>query len=89
MQAQSNSYDCGLFAIAYAVELVHGNDPAVSHFDVASLRRHLEEGISHNHLDPFPTLKKRRVPFGRKIKLTMHHHPIDDPVFCLSQMVSP
>ena len=77
-----NSYDCGLFAIAYAVELVHGSDPAVSHL----ARRHLEEGISHNYLDPFPTLKKRRVPFGRKIKLTML---INDPVFCLSQMVLP
>ena len=71
VQAQNNLSDCGLFAIAFAVELVHGNDPAVSHFDVANLRRHLEEGINHNHLDPFPTVKKRRVPFGRKIKLTV------------------
>ncbi len=28
VQRQSNHYDCGLFAIAYAVELAHGEDPA-------------------------------------------------------------
>ena len=68
VQAQSNSYDCGLFTIAYAAELVHGNDPAVSHVNVASLRRHLEERISRNHLDPFQILKET---FGQKIKLTL------------------
>ena len=37
VQNQPNGSDCGLFAIAFATELVHGHDPAGSFFDTLSL----------------------------------------------------
>ena len=41
VQQQPNSWDCGLFAVAFATELVHGRSPACRHFDVKLLRPHL------------------------------------------------
>jgi len=41
VHAQPNACDCGLYAIAYATELVHGCDPALCLFDNGDMRQHL------------------------------------------------
>ena len=35
-QFQENSFDCGVYAIAFATELCHGNDPSQVRYDVPS-----------------------------------------------------
>lgn len=50
---QPNSSDCGLFAIAFATELVHGCDPALCQFDVADLRQHLFQCLERGNLSHF------------------------------------
>ena len=43
VQQQSNGNDCGVFSIAFLVELVLGGDPTNAPFDVSKLRLHLHE----------------------------------------------
>lgn len=68
VQCQPNGWsDCGLFAIAFATELVHGHDPATSHFDTTSLRQHLMDGLEKSHLSRF-TSTKRKVGLGKRVR---------------------
>ena len=41
VQQQSNSSNCGIFAIAFAVCLVFGIDPSHVNFDILTIRTHL------------------------------------------------
>jgi len=38
---QTNTYDCGVFAIAAATDIVYGKDPAMSKWNVFEMRSHL------------------------------------------------
>ncbi len=38
---QTNGSDCGLYALAYATELVHSGDPSLFVFDSSNLRDHI------------------------------------------------
>jgi len=40
---QTSSYDCGLFAIAYATALAYGHDPATHHYCQEKMRLHLRK----------------------------------------------
>ena len=68
IQSQPNSSDCGLFAIACATELVEGFDPATCHWSCSQMRSHLMQGLVEGKLKRFPCTKKRRVPFGRRVR---------------------
>ena len=41
VMGQTNSYDCGLFALANATELAYENDPARSYWETATMKNHL------------------------------------------------
>ena len=42
VQKQPDGFNCGLFAIAFAAELLDGHSPSeISQFDVAKMRNHL------------------------------------------------
>ena len=43
IQRQPNAYDCGVFAVATATEIVHDKDPILSFWDVSRMRTHLIE----------------------------------------------
>ena len=43
VQQQVAIHDCGIFAIAYAVETCHRNDVQKSLFDQKSMRKHLHD----------------------------------------------
>ncbi len=43
VQKQLNCSDCGVFAIAYATELVHSTDPVLPYRDVELIRTHLRK----------------------------------------------
>ncbi len=64
VQMQSGSYDCGLFAIAYATALVHGEHPGKFLFDQDSMRKHLMQCIECGEMAMFP-IKNIRQSTGK------------------------
>ena len=68
IQCQENMNDCGLFAIAYATELVYGEDPCFCHFQTEVMRSHLMKCLESGVMERFPLKKRRRVGLGKRIK---------------------
>lgn len=54
LRHQRGSADCGLFAIAIALELCQGHDPTNIAFRQKQMRRHLEQCFLQGHLTSFP-----------------------------------
>ena len=55
VQRQPDGFSCGLFAIAYAAELLDGHSPSEnSPFDVNKMRSHLIVCLEQQKLSPFP-----------------------------------
>lgn len=55
----TNGWDCGLFAIAFATELVHGSDPSLCHFDTGTMRQHLLCCLEKGYTCPTFCAKRR------------------------------
>ena len=53
-QRQQGGSDCGLFAIAYAVDLAMGTDPATIKYDQRAMRKHLIRSIEQGAITQFP-----------------------------------
>ena len=55
VQQQQNLVDCGIFAIAFLVELCANgfNNLITSTFDVSEMRNHLSVCIENTHFQPF------------------------------------
>ena len=52
--AQEGTYDCGLFAVAYATSAAHGQDPAKCTYDQKQIRQHLYRCLCNGKITPFP-----------------------------------
>ena len=81
VMAQTNSYDCGLFALANITEIIYGHDPAKCLWDTAKMRYHLKSCLESGHMERFPTTRQRRIPFGRRIK-----HYNKENIYCVCRM---
>ena len=57
IQRQPNSRDCGLFAVAVAVELAQRRDPRFCYWDVSQIRSHLIQLLEINKITSFPLAK--------------------------------
>ena len=69
VQQQVGVHDCGLFAIANAVETCFRNDVQKSFFDQKSMRRHLHDCFNNGVLTPFPQpLKSQSVHVLRSVR---------------------
>ncbi len=79
VQMQSGSYDCGLFAIAFATALVFNEQPGRFLFDQHLMRAHLLECFKHRRMTQFPVKKLRRT--GLKVKTIE-----EMPVYCICRM---
>ena len=66
-QIQENVNDCGLFAIAYATELVFGHDPCVTNFKTEVMRSHLIKCLKNHKMESFPK-RRRTIGFGENIR---------------------
>ena len=53
---QSGSYDCGLFAIAFATALSLGEKPELLFFDHWNMRAHLRQRFEDGEMKMFPVL---------------------------------
>ena len=59
VQKQPDGFNCGLFAIAFAAELLDGHSPSeISQFDVAKMRNHLILCLEQKNLLPFPKVSR-------------------------------
>ena len=54
MQKQVGTVDCGLFAIATALELCHHNNPAKIRFRQESMREHFQKCLEQKKLTQYP-----------------------------------
>ena len=77
IQGQPNGYDCGMFAIACATELVHGYDPVFCNWDVPRMRQHLLTSLEKGFLDRFPCSRRRRVALGGRVRKSVR-----EPLYC-------
>ena len=64
VQVQRGSSDCGLFALAFATSLCHGEDPGQLNYVQHELREHLLVCLQNRTITPFP----RRIRKRKKIK---------------------
>ena len=55
---QTDGFNCGPFAIAYAAEILHGKSPMEAIFDVKKMRNHLLVFLEQKTLTPFPKINK-------------------------------
>ena len=55
-QRQPDGYNCGLFAIAFAAEILDGKSPSEAIFSVDEMRGHLISCLEMQKLSPFPKL---------------------------------
>ena len=67
LQRQTNSYDCGVFCVAFATELAYGGDPAKCSWYLSRMRSHLIQGLENQKLQPFPKMGRRTVRLGARI----------------------
>ena len=81
IESQPNSYDCGVFAIANATELVFGGDPATCRWDCGRMRAHLKDCLKTGVMKKFPKKGQRRVPFGSRTRSTFLER-----VYCTCRM---
>lgn len=54
VQTQPDGFNCGVFAIAFAAEILYGCSPMDAVFDVGRMRRHLMTCLQRQTLTPFP-----------------------------------
>ena len=66
VQRQRGPSACGVFAIAFAVELAFGGDPAQVIYDQSLMRDHLERCYEEEILTPFPRIEGVSPPWGKK-----------------------
>ena len=56
---QTNGVDCGVFAIANALELCIGRSPSDCRYDIPAMRPHLLHCLEKEQITPFPKLEGR------------------------------
>lgn len=76
-QRQTNSTDCGVFAIAVATELAYGRDPRLCLWDISSMRKHLKEALEASKIEPFPLKQARRQPVSNMFKGRIYNADIN------------
>ena len=70
VETQPNSHDCGVFAVPMATKLALGGDPAVCRWDT-NIMRHLKVCLEEGAMNNFPTLGRRRVALGSRVRRTV------------------
>ena len=66
MQQQLNGFDCGVYAVAYAIDLAFDRDPISLPYDQQTMRKHQLRWLQRGDLEPFPNSRKRTKP-GKSI----------------------
>ena len=62
VQFQTNSVDCGLFAIAFITDLCYGIDPSNNLYKESKLHMHFLSCLQEGKMVPFPSERQKRQP---------------------------
>lgn len=62
VQQQDGTFDCGLFAVANAVEVCLNSNPVSAQYDQKKMRRHLEDCLNDETLRSFPMCSTEPLP---------------------------
>ena len=80
VQQQVGLKDCGLFAVAFAVEVCQSHDPSRVSYDQSKMRSHFALCLQEGHLVTFPKGKKSQEsiprPKGRSITIPVLAKPV-------------
>ena len=60
VEKQTDGHNCGVYAIAFAAEILAGLSPIDSRFAVTRMRYHLIKCLENEKLTPFPKTNKRK-----------------------------
>ena len=71
--------DCGLFSLAFAIDLASGVDPATISYNQSRMRLHLASCLAEKALRPFPRRKTEVRNRAPNIKLTVN-------VYCICRL---
>ena len=88
MQKQLDSSSCGLFAMANAVELANGNDPASCTFQLSQMRRHVIECFELGVMHPFPQETAARARTRRDVAKQEFRRVYTDDVYCACRSIN-
>ena len=58
VQNQTNGFDCGVFAVAFATALACHIAPETVEFNIPKMREHLKDCFDDHSFTPFPTKSK-------------------------------
>ena len=64
VQKQPDGHNCGLFAIAYAAEILDGRSPSEAVFDVNKMREYLITCLEMQGLTQFPKVSNQQIYFN-------------------------
>ena len=67
-EKQVGSIDCGIFTIAYATDLLQGNEPSTIIYDQSKFRTHLIQCLENGQLTPFPKYKHDKT-INKRVEL--------------------
>ena len=70
VRQQTDGWNCGIYAVAFAAELLDGKSPADASFDVRRMRPHLFRCLEEKKLIPFPKVSS--------VQISEHYHFILD-----------
>ena len=68
VQQQNDAISCGIFAIAFAIEIIHGVPPETVCFDAKKMREHLTYCIMTNKFKRFPKTKENCKRLEMRVK---------------------
>ena len=71
VRQQDNSFDCGVYAIANAIEFVVDNGNPMANYDIAIMRSHLIQCLKSGEFNPFPKCPKKIG--GRQPKIIVYN----------------
>lgn len=72
---QTNGYDCGIFAIAFATSLCYGQDPSKITFKRRNIRSHLWNCFTKGKMHMFPSVPRMSSP-------EQTSHKVLIPIYC-------
>lgn len=80
VQQQKGCHDCGLFALAFMVEVCEGRAPGSATFDQPGMRSHLQRCMKNGKLSAFPKVQRiKGIAFSRKKR-------IQKKLYCICRM---
>lgn len=72
MQKHTNTYDCGVLALAFAFSLVFGQDPILIDFYANLIKSHLKECLEKRTMMLFPSSQRRSIRCAVSLQRTVN-----------------